>query len=121
MHEVAHSFGTSHAPYRSCHGTANLSPEHAKLRVFHFALGFVYICHTLSAIELCILSCAHPIDLEQSASWVDIGLAALKAGDDTLGIQTHWLLRGLLGFLLGLVTDSRHGILSICLSHTAEA
>lgn len=72
--------------------TTNLAPHHTELGVLDLLLGLVDVCDPLANVELCVVLGADTINLQQSAIGVAVGLAALVAQDDTLGIQAHGLL-----------------------------
>ena len=84
-------------------GAAHLAPHHAVLGVLHLGLGLVDVLDALAVVEGGVLAGAHAVDLDQRAGAVAVGLAALVAEDEALGVQAH---RRLLARLRG---DLLHG------------
>ena len=73
-------------------GTANLAPHDAELGVLHLFLGLVHVSNPLSDVELRVLLCSHPVNLQERAVGVAVGLAALVAQNQALRVKAHWLL-----------------------------
>ena len=125
---VSNAAGVEHDPARSSEGlgrdvlgelrshhtgvamrAANLAPHHSELGVVDLLLGLVHICHPLAEVELCVLLGANAINLQKSAVGIAVGLAALVAQNQALGIQPDRLLGLLHGLLGDLLLFCSHG------------
>ena len=53
---------------------SNASPNNANIRPCNFPLGTVYVCYTLSEVELCVLL-SRNLDLKEGSIGVGVTLA----------------------------------------------